>query len=121
MGKSETNKMKKVDVHCRKDISDLFKINQLYCVLNDDFDIRVNGSIEMVGKSYGNIKNVKIYANLCNKDGQILYVLNGWKNYPVNEGDYNSFSLYCSTVGRFFDPSELNYVELYLSFNENDS
>ena len=51
----------------------------------------------------------------------ILHVLNGWKNYLVDKGIYNSFSLYCSTVGRYFDPDELEYVELYLSFNEKDS
>jgi hypothetical protein len=115
------NKMKKVEVRCREGISELFKIDQLYCVLNGDYDIHVNGSIEMTGKGYGNLKKVKVYANLCNEDGAILYILNCWKNYPISEGFYNSFSLYCSTIGRFFDPSELEYVELYLSFNEKDS
>lgn len=115
------NKMKRVDVHCREGISEHFKIDQLYGVLNADYDIHVNGSIEMTGKDFGNIKKVRVYVNLCNKDGAILYVLNGWKNYLVSEGAYNSFSLYCSNVGRFFDPSELEYVELYLSFNESDS
>lgn len=43
------------------------------------------------------------------------------KNYLVSKETYNSFSLYCSTIGRFFDPEELDYVELYLSFNESDS
>ena len=75
----------------------------------------------MIGKEFGNIERVKVYANLCNKDGAILYVLNGWRNYSVSEGKYNSFSMYCSTIGRFFNPSELEYVELYLSFNEKDS
>ena len=62
-----------------------------------------------------------MHANLCNKDGAILYVLNGWKNYLLGNGVYNSFSLYCSTIGRFFDPAELDYVELYLTFNEKNS
>lgn len=115
----ELNKMKRVEVRCRK-IPELFKIDQLYGVLNEDYDIHVNGSIEMPGKDYGNLKKVKVYANLCNKDGAILYILNGWKNYQVCEGAYNSFSMYCSTVGRFFDPRELEYVEVYLSFNEKD-
>ena len=115
------NKMKQVEVRVREGISELFKIDQLYSVINKDFDIHVNGSIEMVGKEYPNLKRVKVYANLCNKDGSILYILNDWKNYPINVGDYHSFSLYCSSVGRFFDPSELEYVELYLSYNEKDN
>jgi hypothetical protein len=121
MGKDKTCKMKKIKVRCREGIPDSFMIDQMYGVLTEDNDIHVNGSVEMVGTDYGNIKRIKVYANLCNKDGAILYVLNGWKNFPVSKGAYNSFSLYCSTVGRFFDPEELDYVELYLTFNEKDS
>ena len=121
MGKDKTNKIKKVKIRCREGISEFFKIDQLYGVLTEDNDIHVNGSIEMVGSDYGNIKRLKVYANLCNRDGAILHVLNRWKNYPVNKGIYNSFSLYCSTVGRYFDPDELEYVKLYLSLNEKDS
>lgn len=121
VGKDKTYKMKKIKVCCRERISELFKIDQLYSVLTEDNDIHVNGSVEIIGSNYGNIKKIKVYANLCNKYGAILYVLNGWKNYPVSKGTYNSFSLYCSTIDRFFDPDELDYVELYLSFNEKDS
>lgn len=121
MKKDNTYKMKRVNVHCRKGIPILFYINQLYAVLNKDYDIHVNGSIEMTGKDYGNLKTVKVYANLCNADGAILYILNSWKNYQVIEDAYYSFSLYCSTVDRFFVPDELEYVEIYLSFNERDS
>ena len=115
------NKMKQVEVRVRDGISESFKLDQLYGVVNEDFDIHVNGSIEMIDKEYPNLERVKVYANLCNKDGLILYILNNWNNYQINAGDYHSFSLYCSTVGRFFDSSELEYVELYLSFNEKES
>ncbi len=121
MDKNKSNKMKKLKVHCREGIAESYKIGQLYGVLTEDNDIHVNGSVEMIGSDYGNVKRIKVYANLCNKDGEILYVLNGWKNYPVSKGAYNSFSLYCSTIGRFFNPDELDYVELYLTFNEKDS
>ncbi len=69
--------MKKINVRCRDKISELFKIDQLYSVLTDDNDIHVNGSVEMIGSDYGKIKRIKVYANLCNKDVAILYVLNG--------------------------------------------
>ena len=91
MGKDKTYKMKKIKVCCRERISELFKIDQLYSVLTEDNDIHVNGSVEIIGSNYGNIKKIKVYANLCNKYGAILYVLNGWKNYPVSKGTYNSF------------------------------
>lgn len=118
--KDNIYKMKRVNVHCREGTSKLFNIGQLYGVLNKDYDIHINGSIEMTCKDYGNLKKVKVYANLCNAEGEILYVLNSWKNYQVKEDSYYSFSLYCSTVDRFFDPAELEYVEIYLSFNEKD-
>lgn len=120
MGKDKTCKMKKVKVHCREGISESFKIDQMYGVLTKNNDIRVNGSVEMVGTDYGNIRRIKVYGNMCNKKGEILYVLNGWKNFPVSKGAYNSFSLNCCAIGRFFDPEELDYVELYLAFNEKD-
>ena len=116
-----TNKRKRVIVRCRDGISEQFKIDQLYGVLSEDNDIHVNGSIEMVGNNYENIKRVRVYVNLCDKEGAILYVLNGWKNYPAVSGTYYSFSLYCSTIDRFFDVDELDYAELYLSFNEKKS
>ncbi len=112
--------MKRVTIRCREGIPEMFKIDQLYGVLNADNDIHVNGSVEMRETDFGNIKKIKVYANLCNKDGAILYVLNGWRNYSVKDGTYHSFSLYCSTLGRFFNPAELAYVELYLGYNEKD-
>lgn len=121
MYKDETCKMKKIKVRCREGISEFFKIDQMYGVLTKDNDIHVNGSVEVVGSDHENIKSIKVHANLCNRDGAILYVLNGWKNYLLGNGMYNSFSLYCSTIERFFDPAELDYVELYLTFNENNS
>ncbi len=54
--------MKKVEVRCREGISELFKIEQLYGVLNEEYDIHVNGSIEMTEKDYGNLKKVKVYT-----------------------------------------------------------
>lgn len=121
MSKNKTNKLKRVEVRCRDGISDLFKIDQLYGVMNEDYDIHVNGSINMPEKDYGNIKRVRVYANICNKEGEILYILNNWTNYPVEVGNYRSFSLYCSAVGRFFDVEEIEYAELYLSYNEKES
>ncbi len=113
--------MKKINVRCRDEIPHCFKIDQLYGVLNKDNDIHINGSLVMDGNEYGNVKRVKIYANLCNKEGAILNVINGWKNYTVADGKYISFSLYCSAIGRFFDIEDLDYVELYLSINEKNS
>lgn len=114
--------MKRVDIRCRENVDmELFELDQLYGVLNEEYDIHVNGSIKMNEQDYGNIKKVKVYANLCNKDGEILYVLNNYYNYSVYPGNYKSFSMYCSTIGRFFEADELDYVELYLSFNEKDS
>lgn len=114
------NRMKSIEICCRKGFSEGFQIAQLYAVLNKDYDIHVHGSIQMTGMEYGSKRRVKVYANLCNKQGAILYVLQCWKNYPIRSGNYFSFSLYCSTVNRFFNPADLDYVEIYLSFNERD-
>lgn len=115
--------MKKINVCYRQGEgqSGLFKIDQLYGVLTQDNDIHANGSVEVIGNDCGDIKTIRIYGNICNKDGAILHVLNGWKDYPVSKGMYKSFSLYCSTIERYFDPEEISYIELYLSFNEENS
>lgn len=113
-------KMNHVEVRAREGYEKLYQIDQLYVAINEDYDIHINGSIQMIGMKTEDVKKVKVYANLCNQEGKILYVLNNWKNYPVKEEAYNSFSLYCSTISRFFNPEELSYVEIYLSFNERD-
>ena len=70
---------------------------------------------------YGKIRRIRVYANICNKEGAILYILNDWKNYTVSEGMYYSFSIYCSSIDRYINIDELEYVELYLGINEKDT
>ena len=53
------SKMKKIKVRCREGISECFKIDQMYGVLTKDNDIHVNGSVEVVGTDYDNIKRIK--------------------------------------------------------------
>lgn len=89
-------------------------------VINEETDVHVNGAINIVGADLRKFKKVKVYANLCNEAGEILYILNCWKNYSVEERGYFSFSMYCSTVNRFFDIEDLEYAEIYVVFNEKD-
>lgn len=101
-------------------IQDIIKIGQTYGTINEETDVHVNGAINIVGADFRKIKKVKVYANLCNEAGEILYILNCWKNYSVEERGYFSFSMYCSTVNRFFDIEDLEYAEIYVVFNEKD-
>lgn len=78
----------------------------------------MNGAISIVGKYFEKYKQVKVYANLCNEEGEILYILNCWKNYNIEVNGYFSFSMQCSTVDRFFNIEELVYAEIYVVFDE---
>lgn len=113
--------MHRIEVKVREQATDIIQISQTYGVINEDTDVHVNGAVAVIGKDLGDYKKIKVYANLCNKEGEILYILNGWKNHKLEENGYFSFSMYCSTVNRFFGIEEFSYAEIYVVFNEKDS
>jgi len=113
--------LQRIEVKVREQATDIIRISQTYGVLNEDSDIHVNGAVTVIGENLGDYKKINVYANLCNKDGEILYILNGWKNHELGKNRYFSFSMYCSAVNRFFDIEEFSYAEIYMIFNENDN
>ena len=114
--------MNKVEIRSREEWKDIFKIDQLHCVMNSDFDIHVNGSFSVENKEeLTQYKNAQVYGNICNSEGEVLHVCgDGYKNHPILPGAYYSFNLYCREVTRFFDMEELAYVEVYLTVNEEN-
>lgn len=112
--------MKNIEVRCRQAYFEILEINQLYGNINEDSDIHINGAITVVEKDNDTYRNVRVYANLCNEEGAILYVLNSYKNFMLKGNVYFSFSVYCSMVNRFFDVNELSYAEIYVVFNEKE-
>lgn len=112
--------MDKIEVRCRDGYSDIIRIEQAYGNINEDSDIHINGSITVVDNDLKKYKKVRIYVNLCNENGNVLYVLNNWKNVALDVNKYFSFSAYCASVNRFFDLSEFKYAEIYAMFNEKD-
>ncbi len=96
------------------------EVNQLYASLNEEDDIHINGSVSNVGKGLkGNLLEIK--ANLCAENGEILYVLNTYSTMKFDLVRYDSFSMYCSSVSRFFDMDELHHVELYPRVKKEDA
>ena len=112
--------MNRIKIKVKEQYSDIIKIGQTHGTINEETDVHVNGAINIVGSDLRKFKKVKVYANLCNEAGEILYILNCWKNYSVEERGYFSLSMYCSTVNRFFDIEDLEYAEIYVVFNEKD-
>lgn len=110
--------MENFEVRFREGYSNIIKFDQMYGIINEDSDVHVNGSISIVGKDNIAYKKARVHVNLCNKDGLILYVLNTYNNFHLKENEYFSFSVFCSTLNRYFDIKELAYAEVYVIFNE---
>lgn len=111
--------MKKVTVKCRE-IDDLLVIGQLYGTVNEENDIHVNGSVTITGNEYNGYGSVKMYVNLCNEDGVILYVISIYTNFKLMQNGYYSFSAYCADITRFVDMKELAYAEVYPIYDESE-
>ena len=118
---SEKNgsELKKITVKSKKYPGKL-EFNQLYAVINEDNDIRINGSVDVTSGISSNIRTVSVYANLCNKENEILYVLNSYFTTNVKDNNYFSFSISCLDVSRFIDLTEFSYAELYVLINKDD-
>ena len=69
--------MKKLDIKS-KEYKGLVKFDQLYAVINDEDELRVNGSVTVSDKSE-NLGYCKIYVNICRSDGAILFVLKDYE------------------------------------------
>ena len=82
--------MDKIDVRCRDGYSDIICIEQAYGNINEDSDIHINGSITVVDNDLKKYKKVCIYVNLCDENGNVLYVLNNWKNVALDVKMENS-------------------------------
>lgn len=111
--------MIKVEIKKRK-IAKFLKVSQVYGVINEENNIRVNGSVLVNGDEFDGHEHVKIYANLCNEEGAILYVIHSQKNYKLYDDAYYSFSMRVKNFSRYFDIKELRYVEIYAVFDETD-
>ena len=116
--KETRTKMKKIDVKVRG-VYEGIDIGQLYAVINGDNDIHVNGSIT-VKKEATDKQNIRIYANLLDKDEHILYVLSSYRSISLKKGSYKSFSMYCAKIERFLPMDELDCIEIYGVYNEKD-
>lgn len=68
--------MNRIKIKVKEQYSDIIKIGQTYGTINEETDVHVNGAINIVGADLRKFKKVKVYANLCNEAGEILYILN---------------------------------------------
>ena len=111
--------MKKVEMK-HKEYPGILEFNQLHTSINEENDIRINGSVDISEGIPSNIRNVRIFANLCNKEDKILYVLNEYNKVNVRDNNYFSFSISCCDISRFIDIMELDHIELYAMFNKEE-
>ena len=108
--------MKRIPVRS-KEYKDFLEIKQLYSALNEHNDIYVNGSINVLKGMPKDIKKVRPVANVCDEEGNILYVLDSFDNLNVKDNTYYSFSIDYVDISRYLDLEELSYVELYVVFD----
>lgn len=111
--------MKKNKIRPRECKKEIIKLDQLYATINEEGDVKINGSMSVTIQDFQTYNEAKVYANLCNKDGAILYVCDAYKHFKLYEDAYYSFSMFCMNTKRFFDPDELAYIEVYTTFNED--
>ena len=107
--------MRKIEAKSRETLP-VLTMGQLYACINDEKDILVNGSITITDKEKEDVKSVTMHANICDKDGKILYVLDDCRNFKIMLNAYYSFSLYLADSSRFLNVEDLAYVELYATF-----
>ena len=109
--------MKKIEYR-KKGVPDFLEAGQIFCVINKENDVNINGSITIMGNDYNDHETMKVYANLCNDAGEILLVMSNYNNYNLKKNNYYTFELFCADVSRFFEPAELAYAEIYIVFDE---
>lgn len=106
--------MKNFEVVVKKDLFDGIgvKVEQLNCHINEENDFRLYGSITAEdARMDGYLLHVK--ANLCDEEGRVWYVLNDFSGISFEMVKYDTFSLYCADLKRFFDLDKLHHVEVY--------
>lgn len=113
--------MKNVDLVI---LSPLFKVlevsvDQLKCYIDNSEEFRISGSVSSKKKMpEGYVMIVK--ANLCDKDGGILYALRDYFGFSFEMLEYDVFSMNCADLSRFFDLEDLHHVELYPRLKKKD-
>lgn len=106
--------MKNVEVVVKQDLFDGIglKVAQLNCHINEENDFRLYGSITAEdARLDGYLLHVK--ANLCDEEGGILYIFSDFSEISFEMVKYDTFSMYCTDLTRFFNIDKLSRVELY--------
>ena len=114
----ERIKMKAVELITKDELFKKVNIKhgQLCCYLNEENDIHINGSLTLEGK-WSEDCVAMIKANLCDKEGNILYIVREFSCVNFKILEYVTFSIYCANITRFFDVQKLHHVELYPYIN----
>lgn len=111
--------MKRLEAQSKYGQKTVCKIDQLYSAINSDNDIHVNGAITVLPRRIRQTRCVNVYANLCDKNGAILHILNTYRDFNLQDDAYYSFSMYCADVSRYFDIAELDHVEVYANYSDD--
>lgn len=87
------------------------EISDVSCWKNAENDIHIHGTV-FVKKQPGKREKLVIKADLLDADGRVLYNL---KDYSTESlcSVFDSFSMYCASVDRFFDVNTMAAIRLY--------
>lgn len=106
--------MRKIELIVKQELFDKIgvEIGQLHYELDKDNNFMLCGSVR---SDNGKLAGCLLYlrANLCNEKGEILYIDKSYSGISLEMVNYDTFSMYCFNLSRFFDIEQLHHVEVY--------
>lgn len=97
----------------QKQVAELLnvEISDSSCWKSEENDIHIHGTI-FVKKKPGKGEKLVVKADLLDAEGRVLYNLKDYSAENLRSA-FDSFSMYCSSVNRFFDVHAIAAIRLY--------
>ena len=110
----------KVEIVLKKDLFENIgvEVSQLYCNINENSDVSINGSCLLKDSKKLEKHALDIKANLCDEQGNILYVMDSRSNLKFTLTNYEVFTLFMVNASRLFDINELHHIQLHPSIKK---
>ena len=105
--------MSKLELIVKQDMFDSIGVvvEQLHCSMDND-NLKLCGSVTSIGEKIRGDK-LHIKMNLCNEEGEILFVDKTYNGMVLDKLSYDSFSIYCFGLSKHVDISALHHVEVF--------
>lgn len=92
------------------------QLGQLHFQISGRDELRIHGSVTLEDGKIPSDMFLRVKANICDKNGNILHILEDHSKILFECTSYNTFSLYCYDISRYINLKEVEYIELYPCF-----